>query len=58
MDGVKMELLLGLLNKWLIKRLVWQNVSLLFDAVDCENQWCAQVIFVESESQALRVRVI
>jgi len=30
MDGVKMELLLGLLNKWLIKRLVWQNVSLLF----------------------------
>jgi len=34
MDGVKMEPLL--LNKWLIKILVWQNFSLLFDATDCE----------------------
>jgi len=35
MDGVKMEPLL--LNKWLIKSLVWQNLGLPFDAVDSEK---------------------
>jgi len=35
MGGVKMELLLR--NKWLIKSLVRQNFSLLFDAIDSEK---------------------
>jgi len=35
MDSVEMEPLL--LNKWLIKSLVWQKFSLLFDAIDCEK---------------------
>jgi len=35
MEGVKMEPLL--LNKWLIKSLVWQNFSLRFDAIVSEK---------------------
>ena len=37
-DGVKMEPFL--LNKWLIiTSMVWQNFSLLFDAIDSENAY-------------------
>jgi len=35
MDGVKMEPLL--LNIWLIKNLVWETFSLLFDAIGSET---------------------